>query len=111
MIPGAEPEFAGEPFDQSGPGVKQEVVDRLGGKASPVEVNLRESESPDMICQGCEYYEMPGQPVSSCVKVAGEVQAQQLCDIFEPASGGQGVPTDVQPPEGVIPDELLQLLQ
>jgi hypothetical protein len=80
-----------------------------GDKVSPEEVNYGPAPegSPDT-CGTCASFELPGNDRSTCMKVSGEVQATGLCDIFEPAMDGQGLPGTAD--EGLLDDPLANLL-
>lgn len=62
---------------------KREVVDRLSGKTSKQQVNYRPASSDvKSSCSECEHYQFPGQDTSNCRRVAGVVEAEDICDIF-----------------------------
>ena len=84
-----------KPIREEGPKRRKAAVDMLEGKKSKKEVNYRHREKvTKAACGNCEYYAHPGQPASSCSKVAGEVEAGDVCDLFDPQpESGQGKST------------------
>lgn len=72
-------------------GQVQEML--TGGKVPPEEANyIPAKEGSTERCGQCSNYEMPERPESTCLVVAGEVRAEGVCDMFEPAMDGQGQP-------------------
>lgn len=61
---------------------KSTVLDRLRGKFSKEEANYRAGKDK-IVCFECRYYLNPGQESSNCSKVAGLIEAQDVCDYFE----------------------------
>lgn len=64
---------------------KREVVDRFHGKRSRDEVNYRPQRDSESVksCFDCQYYTDEGEPQSACEKVAGMVEAEDICDLWE----------------------------
>lgn len=64
---------------------KHTVADRLQGKTSKEEVNYRpaadEAESK-ISCSECAHYLQAGHEHSNCRRVAGIVEARDICDLF-----------------------------
>lgn len=72
---------------------RQTVIDRLSGKMSKGDVNYRQvdpTETKEM-CGECDYYESPGNPTAGCMRVAGVVESEGVCDLFY-ARPTEGVP-------------------
>lgn len=85
------------PFD--GNERRQDVVDLLEGKKGKTDVNYmsadkREGENQDAevaaSCEACGNYLSPGEPTSKCAVVMGTVEADGICDMFDPQIAGQG---------------------
>jgi hypothetical protein len=83
---------------------RRTLLDRLAGKVSKELAAYRaahETESKAS-CAECEHYLFPGQPTSSCRRVAGSVEAGDVCDLFVPReaeygpqNGSQGSPIEI----------------
>lgn len=75
-------------------GRKKEVADRLNGKKSKEEANYRPQRNAESVksCFDCSYYTNEGEPQSACTKVAGIVEAEDICDLWEART-----PTGAQP--------------
>lgn len=71
-----------------------EVLERLGGKITKSEAELRPAGRNTKInCAECVHFLLPGNPTSSCRRVAGVVYAETVCDLFAPREtefGDQG---------------------
>ncbi len=70
---------------------RQVLIDRLGGKLSKESVNYRPSRGSDNIimCSECMYFD--GE--NSCMKVAGAIEKQDVCDLYESSPGPKKVQT------------------
>lgn len=79
---------------------RQEALGLLKGKVSKDKVNYRPGTEggTKATCMECEYYVYPGQEKSICKKVTGVVEAEAVCDLFEPRKAEYGGPGQkVQP--------------
>lgn len=81
-----------ESIDRPGEKRRVEVVDRLTGKVSKQSAEYRGSheEQDKASCAECEHYLIPGNPTSSCRRVAGVVEARDVCDLFCPRMAEHG---------------------
>ncbi len=73
-------------FDRDEPILRRKfIAERLAGKISKEDANYRNSQSNSKeMCGECDYYQFPGQPTSNCKRVAGVVEAEDVCDYFYP---------------------------
>lgn len=77
------------------------------GKQALGDVRYRAAETPGNACGACVHF----QPPSACELVAGQIDANATCDLFEPAGGGGAVggspaappPGPTGPPTGLPP--------
>lgn len=72
------------------------VAGVLAGKLSKDEAKYRQSMNEaenKMSCSECQHYEVPGQLHSTCVRVAGIIEANDICDLWVqrmgPGAGAQ----------------------
>jgi hypothetical protein len=68
---------------------KADVVGRLEGKLSKEEANYRPQDNTESkkTCFDCVYYENEGEAISMCKRVAGMVEANDLCDLWAARMG------------------------
>lgn len=69
------------------------------GKRALGDVNYRAADFPGNSCGQCLHFQGP----SSCELVAGQIDPQATCDLFEPTGGGGapgGSPPGPPPPPG-----------
>lgn len=67
-----------------GPKRRAEVADRLKGKLSKEEANYRPQQNVEdkSSCRECEHYLDPEESSSLCRRVAGSVEADDICDLW-----------------------------
>lgn len=69
------------------------VVDRLAGKTTKQDSNYRPAEHGSKeTCFDCDHYLVEGGRVSTCRRVAGIVEASDVCDLFTARQNEPGVP-------------------
>lgn len=68
---------------------KKLLMQRLSGKLSKEQSNYRPSKEvkTKRSCAECQNYETPGASAGSCVRVAGAIEARDVCDLFVPREG------------------------
>lgn len=67
---------------------KDYAIGRLTGKKDKESVGYRQQQNLEntKTCFDCEYYSSPGKGVSACEKVAGLVEARDVCDLWKTRS-------------------------
>ncbi len=84
-----------QPIRREGEERRQAVADRLSGKLSKEDSAYRDAHETESkaSCAECEHYLFPGNPSSSCRRVAGVVEGTDVCDLFVPREAEYGSTT------------------
>lgn len=84
MLPMMPPQGAGGRMPQSEAGAYQTMGQMLDGKTAQADVNYRPAEGGGAACAACSSFQAPNE----CMKVAGRVSPDGMCDEFSETEDG-----------------------